>query len=273
MSSRDAERTDVGVERRSVLHGAALAAGGVLLGGAIDLAAAGDALAGAQPTVYTRGDWNARRPKSWAVMRPSPPDRIVVHHTATANSANHSKGHAFALSRAIQNYHMDTNGWNDTGQQLTISRGGHIMEGRNRSLKAIAEGHHLVGAHTANHNSHTIGIENEGNYVSATPPRDLMGALTETCAWLCLAYGLDPADAIVGHRDYNATACPGDRLYALLPQLRSDVRSRLRGLKARLMQRGDSDVPEEHLPTYPDVPADESRALFYHGPAVGPRDN
>ncbi|GAA1756280.1 MULTISPECIES: peptidoglycan recognition family protein [Streptomonospora] len=272
MSSRDAERTDAGVERRSVLHGAALAAGGVLLGGAVDLAAAGEAFAGVRPRVYTRGDWNARKPKNWAVVRSSPPDRIVVHHTATANSSNRSKSHAFALSRSIQNFHMDTNGWSDTGQQLTISRGGHVMEGRNRSLKAIAADNHVVGAHTANHNKHTIGIENEGNYVSATPPRDLMRALTDTCAWLCLSYGLDPATAIVGHRDYNATACPGDRLYAMLPQLRSDVRARLRSLEARVVLREDSAVPEEHLPTYPDVPADERRAPFYHGPAVGPRD-
>ncbi|MUL41245.1 N-acetylmuramoyl-L-alanine amidase [Streptomonospora sp. PA3] len=272
MSSPDAERTDTGVARRSVLHGAALAAGGVLLGGAIDLAAADGALAAARPRVYNRGEWNARSPKRRAEVRSSPPDRIVLHHTATANSSDRSKSHAFRLSRSIQKYHMDTNGWSDIGQQLTISRGGYIMEGRNRSLMAIGDGDHVVGAHTANHNGHTIGIESEGNYVSAKPPGDLMDALVETCAWLCLAYGLNPASAIVGHRDYNVTACPGDELYALLPRLRSDVGTRMRGLRARIRLRDDSAVPEEHLPTYPQVPAQERRAPFYHGPAVGPDD-
>ncbi|QBI56716.1 peptidoglycan recognition protein family protein [Streptomonospora litoralis] len=271
MSSHHGDRADTGVARRSVLHGAALAAGGVLLGGAIDLASAEDALALPRPRIYHRGEWNARKPKRWATVLGAPPDRIVVHHTATGNSSDRSRNHAFRLSRSIQNYHMDSNGWDDTGQQLTISRGGHVMEGRNRSLKAITHDNHVVGAHTANHNSHSIGIENEGNYMSATPPRDLMSALVETCAWLCLAYGLNPARAIVGHRDYNATSCPGDKLYGMLPRLRGDVGSRMRSLQARVVLRDDA-VPESHLPTYPEVPATERRALFYHGPAVSPED-
>ncbi|MFD0773187.1 peptidoglycan recognition family protein [Streptomonospora algeriensis] len=272
MSSKDAERTGAGVGRRRVLHTAAAAAGGVLLGGAIDLAAAGEALAGARPRVYNRGDWNARKPKSWAVVRSAPPDRIVVHHTATGNGSGRSKDHAFRLSKAIQDYHMDSNGWSDIGQQLTISRGGHVMEGRNRSLKAIGEDDHVVGAHTASHNEHTIGIESEGSYMSATPPPELLTALVETCAWLCLAYGLDPAKAIAGHRDFNPTSCPGDKLYGMLPGLRSDVRSRLHTLQARLALR-DGSVPDEHLPTYPEVPSAERRAPFHHGPAVGSQES
>jgi len=36
-------------------------------------------------------------------------------------------------------------------------------------------------------------------------------------------YGLDPHAAIVGHRDYNATQCPGNVFYARLPELRDRV--------------------------------------------------
>lgn len=272
MCSYDGNTADAGVARRSILHGAALAAGGVLLGGAIDLATADSAFAAARPQIFNRGDWNARKPKQYARVLSAPPDRIVVHHTATGNSSSRSRSHAFQLSRSIQNYHMDTNGWDDVGQQLTVSRGGYIMEGRNRSLKAISNDNHAVGAHTANHNAHSIGIESEGNYMSATPPGELMSALAETCAWLCLTYGLNPGSAIVGHRDYNATSCPGDKLYAMLPQLRRDVRSRLSNLKARVELRGDSGVPEDHLPTYPQVPANERIAPFFHGPAVGAQE-
>jgi hypothetical protein len=52
-------------------------------------------------------------------------------------AADVSLEHAFQDSRDIQNLHMDTNGWSDTGQQLTIGRGGFVMEGGNRSLEAI----------------------------------------------------------------------------------------------------------------------------------------
>jgi hypothetical protein len=46
----------------------------------------------------------------------------------------------------------------------------------------------------------------------------------QTCAWLCSVYGLDPYEAIVGHRDYvSTTVCPGDVLYSRLPELRNRV--------------------------------------------------
>nr|WP_245928947.1 peptidoglycan recognition family protein [Murinocardiopsis flavida] len=261
------------MSRRNALRGAAFVAGGVLLGGAADLGGPTSAMAATlSGTVYKRGDWKARKPKQAAQVLGKGPDHIIIHHTATANSGDRSKNHAFALSRSIQRYHMDSNKWDDTGQQLTISRGGHVMEGRNGSLAAIRGGRHVVGAHVANHNAHTIGIESEGTYTSAGPPTALLSALVETCAWLCAAYGLNPAKAIVGHRDYNKTSCPGDKLYSLLPKLRSDVGARMARLEVRLEQLGYDEVPKEHLPTYPEVPMDERTTDYYHGPAFGDAD-
>lgn len=39
----------------------------------------------------------------------------------------------------------------------------------------------------------------------------------------------DPHVAIVGHRDYNTTQCPGDVFYARLPELRDRVAAVLLG--------------------------------------------
>ncbi|MGW5876622.1 peptidoglycan recognition protein family protein [Nocardiopsis terrae] len=259
------------VDRRTMLRGTALAAGGVLLGGALGVSAA-PAAAAAIPKVYTRSDWGARAPRRTVQVLGQGPTHIVVHHTATGNVSDTSTSHAAALSRSIQRYHMDHNGWNDTGQQLTISRGGHIMEGRDRTLRAIRDGGHVIGAHTANHNSHTIGIENEGTYTSASPPGALMSSLVDTCAWLCLVYRLDPQEAIVGHRDYNATSCPGDKLYSMLPELRDDVRSRLREQLRHLSRHVGQELTLEDLPSYPTVPRSERVATFYHGPAIGELD-
>ncbi|MFV2195530.1 peptidoglycan recognition family protein [Nocardiopsis sp. LOL_012] len=258
--------------RRTMLRGSALAAGGALLGGAVGALTMDAAFAAGAPKVYSRSDWRARSPKVAIQVLDRAPTHIVVHHTATSNTSDTSKSHAAALSRAIQRHHMDTNGWSDTGQQLTISRGGHVMEGRDRSLAAIRDGRHVLGAHTANHNSHTIGIENEGLYTSEEPPEVLFDALADTCAWLCSVYGLDPSEAIVGHRDYNATACPGDELYAMLPRLRRKVRYRLDGALIRLSYFERRVVAPEELPGYPPVPEEERRALFYHGPAWGRGD-
>jgi N-acetylmuramoyl-L-alanine amidase-like protein len=193
--------------RRVLLSRAA--ALGILVGGAVGVSAARPALAVARPDIATRADWKARPPKSVAVVLGHGPDHIVIHHTASANSTDVSQSHAFALSRSIQNLHMDTNGWADIGQQFTISRGGHLMEGRNRTLACLGAGTLVVGAQTLGHNEHTIGIENEGLYTSASPTSVLWNAPVELCAYLCDVYGLAPATAIVGHRNYVATACPG----------------------------------------------------------------
>ncbi|GAA0246321.1 hypothetical protein GCM10009527_048780 [Actinomadura nitritigenes] len=184
------------------------------------------------PHIYTRAQWSARSPKRPAKILDRAPDHIVVHHTDTGNSTDLSLGHAFSLSRYIQNFHMDKRGWDDSGQHLTISRGGAVMEGRNRSLASIRAGDLAVGAQVLHNNEHTLGIENEGNYMNTAPPGRLWASLMEVCVWLCRAYDLDPGEAIVGHRDYNETSCPGDVLYSRLPALRRAVADRLEGSAA-----------------------------------------
>ncbi|MEU2946948.1 peptidoglycan recognition protein family protein [Nocardiopsis alba] len=270
------ENPGSGLDRRAILRGAAIASGAVALGafGATSASAqpvdATDVARIAQPELYWRGAWNARPPSGPIQVLAAPPRYIVVHHTATANSTNYTLDHALALSKSIQNYHMDSNGWIDTGQQLTISRGGHLMEGRDRTPESIAARQHVVGAHVANNNNTCIGIENEGTYTSASPTQALTNTLVQTLAWLCGAYGLNPQSAILGHRDFNATACPGDVLYSMLPDLRNRV--------AQTMLAHDIPIaaarhePDENGPTYPAVPDNEPEREFYHGPTRGEDD-
>ena len=257
------------LERRHVLGGSAALAGAVLLGGAAELALPDEAAAAVhRPYIYTRKQWGARKPKVPATVLNHGPDHIVVHHTASPNSHSYTTHHAAALSRSIQAYHMDHNGWDDIGEQFTISRGGYAMEGRNRTLSAVAAHHHVVGAQTANENSHTLGIENEGTYITATPTAKLWNKLIDMCAWLCDHYGLNPYSAIVGHRDYNSTECPGDKLYSMLPTLRRSAAKRMRaaGTKVHL---------NEHvtpLRTHLDRPLPRPTHIYDDGPALGPED-
>ncbi len=246
--------------RRQLIARAAVIAGGAALVGATDLERARTARAATAPHVYTRADWNARPPTSPATII-NAPDHLVVHHMAFPNVTDYSLAHAFQLSRDCQDLHMDTNGWADTGQQLTISRGGYVMEGRNKSLQAIGQGKNVMGAQVANENGHTLGIENEGTYTTALPPVALWNSLVQTLAWLCGVYGLDPHASILGHRDYNTTTeCPGDAFYAKLPMLRDDVAASV-GL-ARTEQATPyvrSNLPRAH-------------SLGDHGPAIGRHD-
>ncbi|MGH3741539.1 MAG: N-acetylmuramoyl-L-alanine amidase [Micromonosporaceae bacterium] len=210
--------------RGAVLLGAGLAAGGVELLGATPSHAAVPS-----PTIHGVATWAARPPSSPVTVNNYRPDKIVVHHTATANSTDYSLAHAYALSRSIQNWHMDHNGWIDTGQHFTISRGGHITEGRHRSLETLRGGASFVyGTHAGPANGTSIGIENEGTYTSLSPTTALYDALVDQCAYLCDQYRIS-ASRIYGHRDFMSTQCPGDVLYGMLPQLRADVAGKLGG--------------------------------------------
>ncbi|MFD3720761.1 peptidoglycan recognition family protein [Streptomyces sp. NPDC058674] len=206
--------------RRAVLTGA-LALGSVSAWAAA--AAPARASSGSGPEIFGCEEWGARPPSEPVVVLAAPPQRIIVHHTATANVEDYSRQRAFALARAIQKHHMDTLGWIDTGQHFTVSRGAFVTEGRHESLAELSAGRGQVrSAHCVGQNNVAVGIENEGTYTSTDPPARQYEALVGLCAHVCAQYGLPPSE-IHGHRDFNSTACPGDRLYALLPQLRQDV--------------------------------------------------
>lgn len=258
------------MNRRQMLARTAAAAGGLALAGT---AGAGlTATAAAMPRIYTRAEWGAR-PPDFAAQIINKPDHLVVHHTASDNVTDYTLDQAFKLSHWIQDLHQLTNGWGDTGNQLTISRGGFIMEGRNRTLQAIAQGKNVLGAQTANNNSHTLGIENEGIYVSARPTQWLWDSLVETLAWLCDVYALDPHQAIVGHRDYVATQCPGDVFYAMLPTLRDDVAGHLDLRAAGRAPRTTRTEHAEHAAADTRSVLPGPTAKLDHGPALGPGES
>ncbi|GGK19535.1 N-acetylmuramoyl-L-alanine amidase [Streptomyces camponoticapitis] len=186
--------------------------------------ASGSPLAAPEPRIYTTAEWGARPPNQQIVVLDRVPTYIVVHHTAEpGNSEDYSLEHAMAICRSIQNFHMDGQGWGDSGQQFTNSRGGYILEGRHQSLDVVRGGtQHVQGANVGGRNSEVIGIENEGLYTQVDVPAALWGSLVQLVAWIATQYGR-PVTDIMGHRDFNSTECPGDVLYGRLQELRDAV--------------------------------------------------
>lgn len=177
----------------------------------------------AEPSISSTSDWDARDASGAIDVVNSKPTKIVVHHTATPNGEDTSQEQAFAVARQIQDFHMDSNGWVDTGQNFTNSRGGYLMEGRHQSLSALESGsRHVVGAHAGEQNSVSLGIENEGTYSEVGAPAALWASLVRLCTYMVAQYGID-AGEIYGHRDFMSTGCPGDVLYERLPELRQEV--------------------------------------------------
>ncbi|MBD0711031.1 MULTISPECIES: N-acetylmuramoyl-L-alanine amidase [unclassified Streptomyces] len=209
----------------------AFLAGGLALGTAavLPLWTPGRAQAAGTPAIAGTGAWGARPANGPLQVLPTPPQKIIVHHTATANVTDYSQSQAFQLARSMQNWAMDDRQWNDTGQHFTVSRGAYVMEGRHNSLAALQNGTQTVeSAHCVGQNTIAIGIENEGTYTTVDPRGEQYATLVDLCAYICGQYGLR-AYQIYGHRDFNATQCPGDRLYAMLPQLRQAVAARIGG--------------------------------------------
>jgi hypothetical protein len=195
-----------------------------------------------RPPIYTCDAWRARPPSSPVVVVDQRPSKILIHHTATANRNNVAPVDLGVLTRAIQKFHMDTEGWIDSGHQFLVNRGGLIAEGRHRSLETLLKGKSFIeGSQCSEYNDVSIGIENEGTYTDVDPPARQLAALRALCAFACVQYRVDPGQ-LYGHRDYRDTACPGDRLYAMLPALRTQV--------AQLVGKG-ADWRASAPPTWP----------------------
>jgi len=166
---------------------------------------------------------------------------IVIHHTATSNLAPSWP----AVVRSIWNFHVFANGWSDIGYNYLIDQKGLIYEGR-------AGGDDVVGAHFICSNAGTAGIALIGTFGSnAAPTEEAISSLEALIAWICARNSIDPLMAtfhapsqlelacICGHCDGNLaspesgacpknTECPGERLYAMLPEIRSAVSGRIR---------------------------------------------
>lgn len=179
------------------------------------------------PSVIASSEWGAAAPRR--DLRPVPaPEHVAIHHTDTANSADRSLDHAKQLSRNIQQWHFERD-WSDSGQQFTVSRGGHALEGRTGSWEALRDGSYFIeGAHVGGHNTTAIGIECEGNYTATVPPPELYATLVHLTSYICQQYGIPP-DRILAHRQFSgqATECCGDCFVAKLPLLRDDVAATL----------------------------------------------
>ena len=209
-----------GATRRTLLTGLT----GLAAAAAVVPLTAGTASASVTaPRIYSCDEWGARPPSSTPSVVQHKPNKIIVHHTAFPNTTDYSLAYAFQNSRDIQNLHMDTNGWLDSGQHFTNSRGGYITEGRHGSLSTLQGGRKMIqGAHCVGQNTQAIGIENDGSYHTGEQPTTAQwNSLIQFCAYICKQYGL-PATEIYGHKDFNSTLCPGG-IWDRLPELRTAV--------------------------------------------------
>src|SRR5882757_10262024 len=62
-----------------------------------------------EPDIFGTTAWSARPPSSPVLLAGTDPNKIIVHHTAFANTADAGQAGSFAIAHEIQDLHMDTN--------------------------------------------------------------------------------------------------------------------------------------------------------------------
>jgi N-acetyl-anhydromuramyl-L-alanine amidase AmpD len=103
----------------------------------------------------------------------------------------------------VRRWHVQDRGWKDIGYHFLIDRAGTLAEGR-----PIDQ----VGAHTAGHNTGTIGVCLFGGFGSAATDnffdnftQEQDKALRDVLKTLSSTY---PIKKVSGHNEYAAKACP-----------------------------------------------------------------
>jgi N-acetylmuramoyl-L-alanine amidase/Fibronectin type III domain len=101
----------------------------------------------------------------------------------------------------------------------------------------------VTAGHALGYNSGTMGVALLGTLTTQDATPAARNALADLLAWKADTHGIDPLGSslytnpvdgtqrtfpnIAGHRDVNATECPGGTFYATLPAVRSAVASRI----------------------------------------------
>ncbi|MGS0745545.1 N-acetylmuramoyl-L-alanine amidase [Syntrophomonas erecta subsp. sporosyntropha] len=123
-----------------------------------------------------------------------PKNYIVIHHSA---SPDHGTLKDFD---SIKRWHVEHNGWRNIGYHW-------VVEKVNGILTAIpGRPEWDTGAHCPGRNQDGIGICIVGNYQETVPDPELYSFVANLCKQIMARH---PIQEIGGHRDYTATACPG----------------------------------------------------------------
>lgn len=213
----------------------------------------------AMPPIVPRAGWGADESLRFRGKRETwPPEfhpvqKLIVHHTATQNDDPDPR----ATIRSMYYYHAVTQRWGDIGYNFLIDETGTVYKGRHSHTTTKtsptanddtltgedAAGRGVTGAHAGGYNSGTVGVALLGTLTAVEPRPAARQALIDVLAWKADRHGLDPQGAapytnpvngtqatfpnIAGHRDVNATECPGDTFYGLLPEVRAAVAAAL----------------------------------------------
>lgn len=130
--------------------------------------------------------------------------RVAVHHTG--EHAGLADLPELEVLRRVERYHRNERKWCAIGYHYIVGKDGRIYEGRPVKYQ---------GAHVLSNNEHNIGISVAGDFMRKLPNARQLRALEAFLDEARGRYRLGKSK-IYGHRDLNASLCPGDALYGWL---------------------------------------------------------
>ncbi|CAJ1505661.1 N-acetylmuramoyl-L-alanine amidase [[Mycobacterium] kokjensenii] len=192
---------------------------------------------GQPPNIIPRSHWgvgaNGRCGKP---VESGPVQAAVVHHTAGSN--DYAPEDSAEIIRAIYAYHTRTLGWCDIGYNALVDKYGQVFEGR---AGGLTKG--IMGSHAGGFNRNTWGVSMIGSFDHEPPPAIQVDTVGRLLGWRLSLDRTDPRGvaqltssggnythfprgasltlpSIIGHRDVDATECPGEQGYVALNEIR-----------------------------------------------------
>ncbi|MBA4149459.1 MAG: N-acetylmuramoyl-L-alanine amidase [Verrucomicrobia bacterium] len=170
--------------------------------------------------VITRTEWGANPPV--AEMKAHKPEFITIHHTGTKQNPGRTvEDKLRGLQKFSQREDQLASGktkpaWPDVPYHFYISVDGKLAEGRD--LKFVGD------TNTEYDPTGHLLVTLEGNFQEEKPSDAQMKTTRQLVRFLAKRYKV-PASKIGSHKDYAKTACPGENLQMLLPELRDVVKA------------------------------------------------
>ncbi|MET8469868.1 N-acetylmuramoyl-L-alanine amidase [Streptomyces sp. NPDC006422] len=192
-----------------------------------------------KPHIIPQSVWGPGLPHDGTPVYDTEIKAAVVHHTGVDSDNQVPCAKSAERLREIQQDHV-AKGYYDIGYNFVVDRCGQIFEGRTGGMDLPVH-----GAHDYGFNTDTVGISYIGNFESAKPTKAALDSIARVVAWKFGQYGLTATDKVTltsngdlgtdgnkvangstitlprvfGHRDTNATACPGANLYPKLGRI------------------------------------------------------
>jgi hypothetical protein len=190
-----------------------------------------------QPAMISRTEWGGDSVPPRAAPQYGEIQAAFVHHTVNSNDYTPEESPGIVLG--IARYHRDSNGWNDIGYNFLVDKYGQVFEGRAGGIDQA-----VIGAQAQGYNSVSTGIACIGTFTAEPQSEAGLEALAHLIGWKLSLHGVPTEGTVVvssrggptnrypsgtpvtleripGHRDGDSTSCPGDALYAQLPDLRA----------------------------------------------------